>query len=204
MEFKLPNINEDEYRYHQTVFVTINRVINTENIFLSFCYDSKIYDSVNDDILYIEKQRRSVITAKELVDYCKIMSQTFLQTQFLQTQNYFHFYGRICSIYDDLYLNQNLSTLEFAFSDIYIRKPLLVIKEIPMEIFKCAELSNIERCPICYERPAILSFNCCSIKYCGNCVGKLYEKQCAQCRKYICISNLKQIITYDIKDEEEK
>jgi hypothetical protein len=69
-----------------------------------------------------------------------------------------------------------------------------VIRQKPLEMFKCIEFEDIEKCNICYDKTAFLSFGCCSIKYCGNCVAQLHDKPCSQCRRIVNISNLMQCV----------
>ncbi len=164
-----------------------------------------------DDILYIDKQRRPFLSREEIIEYCRIkMDVDFL---YIHNDNYFKIFGdfvlNIIPDQSEQFVHENLEFFRHAFHHIYIKTPLPekincvtkikiiekeVIREKPLEIFKCIEFEDIEKCNICYDKTAFLSFGCCSIKYCGNCVAQLHDKPCSQCRRIVNISNLMKCV----------
>ncbi len=73
---------------------------------------------------------------------------------------------------------------------------IMTEKIIENDVNKNAIVTNneIEECSICYENDGIMSFGCCSIKYCSKCINEICKLgKCSQCRRNVNTTDIHKI-----------
>jgi hypothetical protein len=205
MEFRLPNINLTEsvcLRFRLVGNDPFNSV--TSKLWIEIIHDRNEYNSIYDDILFIDGCKRGTITSEELKVYATIPRR-------LSCYSDRYYILNCCMLnFDHEIDNGYVSNLNGYFQSIYIKKPTsdkinvvevkytekiidkIVIQEKVVEKEKLVAPDTIEKCPICADKIATINLSCCSINYCGQCAFKI--NTCSQCRKPVNKERVKCII----------
>ena len=153
-------------------------------------YNNKVYNSLLDDFVYVNKKPITYIDAKELSDAYEKTIPISNYNVFIDNQMLFDvleiLYFRV---YDRVYVRVPENKTQIMRIETVVEK--VVNKNV---IIKSNE---IEKCGICYDNDGIMSFGCCSMKYCLNCTKEICKiLKCAQCRRNVDFTHVQMEIDF--------
>ncbi len=197
MEFKIPNVFTD-----QPIYLNCRKFKLLPSSFISLdltiTHNRIAYSSSLDEILFVFGKREPYITLELFIELCK--------------NNIINNNGiRLNAVWSSELINLSSLGSYWCTEYIYIREPEDENKKIRIETIKYVdkivnvdkivekyiikEYEDLENCFICENHKAVMSFGCCSINYCLDCVTKIgSSKKCAQCRKTVSINTIKSCI----------
>ncbi len=194
MEFKLKNIKIVD---GEIGFLKINqyheRPKNEEEkqicyfVFYNNC-DNKKYNSLLENFIYINKIPVTYINIFDFIDaYKRTHYDAHYKIRSDIDYNIYTLLNNNCDI-SRAYIREpedekqimRIETEKIVEKIIYIDK--IVEKVINNNVIITKD--DLDLCSICYEKKAIISFGCCSMKHCLNCTKQICKLgTCSQCRK---------------------
>ncbi len=211
MEFKLKNI---KIVNGEIGFLQINlyheRPKNEEE--KKMCYfvfhnnfDNKNYNSLLEDFIYINKKPVTYIDIFDFVDaYKKTHCNACYKIHSDINYNIHTLLNNYCDI-SRAYIREpedekqimRIETEKIVEKRVYVDKIVEKVIEKVINNNVIITKDDLDLCSICYEKKAIISFGCCSMKHCLNCTKQICKSgTCSQCRKKIDYTNMQMEIDF--------